>query len=41
MTFTETLGKHLVKATSANMFYVAIGYMNKTFMEVAATNINN
>ena len=43
MTFaakTPPLGKHLMMAASANMFYVAIGYMNKTYMEVAGTNIN-
>ena len=40
MTFGATLGKHLMMAASANIFYVAIGYMNKTYMEVAATNIN-
>ena len=40
MTFAVTLGKHLMMAASANMFHVAIGYMNKTYMEVAATNID-
>ena len=43
MTFaakTPPLGKHLMMAASVNMFYVAIGYMNKTYMEVAVTNIN-
>ena len=40
MTFGETLGKHLIIAASANMFYVTIDYMNKTYSEVAATNIN-
>ena len=37
MTFAATLGKHLMIAASANMFYVAIDYMNKTYMEVAVT----
>ena len=37
MTFAATLGKHLMMAASANMFYVAIDYMNKTYMEVAVT----
>ena len=27
-------------AASANIFYVAIDYKNKTYMEVAATSIN-
>ena len=27
-------------AASANMFYIAIGYKNKTNMKVAASNIN-
>ena len=39
MTFAATLGNFMM-AASANMFYVAIGYMNKTYMEIAATNIN-
>ena len=37
MTFAATLGKHLMIAASANMFYVAIDYMNNTYMEVAVT----
>ena len=40
MTFGATLGKHLMMAASANMFYVAIDFKNKTCMEVAASNIN-
>ena len=40
MTFGATLGKHLIPPASANIFYVAIDYKNKTYMEVAATNIN-
>ena len=40
MTFAATLGKHLMVAASVNMFYVAIGCMNKKYMEIAATNIN-
>ena len=35
-----TLRKQLMMAASANMFYVAIGYNNKTYMEVAASNTN-
>ena len=35
-----TLRKQLMMAASANMFYVAIGYNNKTYMEVAANNTN-
>ena len=27
-------------ATSANMFYIAIDYKSKTYMKVAASNIN-
>ena len=38
MTFGATLGKHLM-AASANMFYVAIDYKDKTYIEVAS-NIN-
>ena len=40
MTFGATLGKHLIPPASANIFYVAVDYKNKTYMEVAATNIN-
>ena len=40
MTFGATLGKHLMMAASANIFYVATGYMNKTYMEETVTNIN-
>ena len=40
MTFAASLGKALTMAASTNMFYVAIGYMNKTYIEVAATNID-
>ena len=40
MTSGETLGKHLMTAAFTNMFYVAIDYKNKTYMEVAADNIN-
>ena len=35
-----TLRKQLMMAASANMFYVVIGYNNKTYMEVAASNTN-
>ena len=40
MIFGATLGKHLMIAASANMYYVATDYKNKTYMEVVATNIN-
>ena len=40
MTFVATLGEHLTMATSANMFYIAIDYKNKTNMKVPASNIN-
>ena len=40
MTFGVTLGRHLMMAASANIFYVAIDYKNKTYMEVAATSTN-
>ena len=39
MTFGTTLKEHTMVA-SANMFYIAIGYKNKTNMKVAASNIN-
>ena len=35
-----TLGEHLTMAASAKMFYIAIDYKNKTYLEVAASNIN-
>ena len=40
MTFRATLGKHLMIAASVNMLYGAIDYKNKTYMKVAASNIN-
>ena len=43
MTFETTLGEHLTTAASAKMFYtvyIAIDYKNKTYLEVAASNIN-
>ena len=40
MTFGATLEKYLLMAASANIFYVAIDYENKTCMEVVANNIN-
>ena len=40
LTFGETLEKHLMITASANMFYFAIDYKNKTYIEVAASNIN-
>ena len=40
MTFRATLGKHLMMAASANVFYVAIDYKNKTYMKIAASNMN-
>ena len=39
MTFGTTLKEHTMVA-SANMFYIAIGYKNKTNMKVAASKIN-
>ena len=38
--FWSNYGKHLMTAAFTNMFYVAIDYKNKTYMEVAADNIN-
>ena len=35
-----TLGEHLTMAASAKMFYIAIDYKNKTYLEVAVSNIN-
>ena len=40
MTFEVTLGKHFMMVASAHMCYVAIDYKNKTYMKVAASNIN-
>ena len=40
MTFGTTLREHRTMAASANMFYIAIGYKNKTKMKVATSNIN-
>ena len=40
MTFGATLGDNFMMAPSANTFYTAIDYENKTYMEVAASNIN-
>ena len=40
MTFGVTLGEHLMIANSADMFYITTAYKNKTYMEVAASNIN-
>ena len=40
MTFGTTLGEHLTMAASANKFYIAIDYKNKTDMKVAPSNIN-
>ena len=40
MTFGATLGEHLTIAASANMFYIAIDYKNKTYMKIEASNIN-
>ena len=40
MMFGTTLGEHLTMTISANMFYIAIDYENKTNMRVAANNIN-
>ena len=40
MTFGATLGEHLTMAASAKMFYVAIDYKNKNYLEVVVRNIN-
>ena len=40
MTFGKALGEHLTMAASADMFYIAINYKNKTNMKVAASNTN-
>ena len=40
MTLGTTLREHLTMAASANMFYIAIDYKNKSNMKVAASNIN-
>ena len=40
MIFGANLGEHLMMAASANMFYIAIDYKSKTYMKVAASNIN-
>ena len=39
MTFRETLGKHIMMAVSAKMFYIAMT-IRINLMKVAATNIN-
>ena len=39
MTFGMTLGEQLTMAATADMFYIAIIYQNKTNMKVAASNI--
>ena len=41
MIFGGTLGEHLMMAASAKMCYIAIDYKNKTYIGVAASNINN
>ena len=40
MAFGVTSGKQLMMGVFANVFYVAIDYKNKTYMEVTANNIN-
>ena len=40
MTLGVTLGENLTMVASANTFYSAIVYMNKTSMKVAASNVN-
>ena len=40
MTLGVTLGENLTMVASANTFYSAIDYMNKTSMKVAASNVN-
>ena len=39
-TFGTTLGEQLPMTASANMFYIAIDYKNKTNMKLAASNLN-
>ena len=40
MNFGATLEENLMMAAFANMFYIAIDYKSKTYMKVAASNIN-
>ena len=40
MIFGVTLGEIIMMAASTKMFYIAIDYKNKAYMEVAASNIN-
>ena len=40
MAFGTTLREHHKMAASVNMFFIAIGYKNKSNMKVAASNIN-
>ena len=40
MTFGVSLGKTLMMVASAKMFYIAIDYKNKAYMEVAPSTIN-
>ena len=40
MTFGTAFREHHTMATSANMFYITIGYKNKAKMKVAASNVN-
>ena len=39
-TFGTTLGEQLPMTASANMFYIAIDYKNKTNMKLAASNLD-
>ena len=40
MTLGANLGDHLMMAASDNIFYIAIDYKNKSYVKVAASNIN-
>ena len=40
MTFSMTLGEHLMMAASASMFSIAIDHKNRPNMKVAASNTN-
>ena len=40
MTFGATLGEYVMMAASGKMFYIAIDYNNKTYMEVVTSKIH-
>ena len=40
MAFGTTLREHHTMTASVNIFYIAIGYKNKSNMKVAASTIN-